>query len=55
MGQPIDDYDLMDKDPAEFLRRGLEAYGLDASQLSVVNTHEIHSILTVNIQNIHTL
>lgn len=44
----IDDYDLIDKDPEEFLRRGMEAYGLTESQISVVTTYEIHSILIVN-------
>jgi hypothetical protein len=29
MKQPIDDYDLMDQDPEEFLRRGREAFGIE--------------------------
>ncbi|WP_179089655.1 hypothetical protein [Paenibacillus odorifer] len=45
----IDDYDLIDKDPEEFRRRGMVAYGITEDQLSVVKTYEIHSILTVNI------
>lgn len=45
----IDDYDLIDKDPEEFRRRGMEAYGITDTQLSVVTPYEIHSILTVNI------
>ncbi|MEC0169738.1 hypothetical protein [Paenibacillus graminis] len=45
----IDDYELIDKDPEEFLRRGMEAYGITKDQLSVVTPYEIHSILTVNI------
>lgn len=45
----IDDYDLIDKDPEEFRRRGMEAYGINDTQLSVVTPYEIHSILTVNI------
>ncbi|MNC08780.1 hypothetical protein D3C75_563820 [compost metagenome] len=44
----IDDYDLMELDPEEFLRRGMEAYGITESQLSVVTPYEIHSILIVN-------
>ncbi|WP_156118613.1 hypothetical protein [Paenibacillus sp. FSL P4-0081] len=44
----IDDYDLIDKDPEECRRRGMEAYGITEAQLSVVTTHEIHSILIVN-------
>ncbi|HEY2492694.1 MAG TPA: hypothetical protein VGI33_07280 [Paenibacillus sp.] len=45
----IDDYYLMDEDPEEFLRKGMEAYGITEPQLSVVTPYEIHSILTVNI------
>ncbi|GGF73027.1 hypothetical protein GCM10010912_17800 [Paenibacillus albidus] len=45
----IHDYDLFDKDPEEFLRRGRETYGITESQISVVTPYEIHSILTVNI------
>lgn len=45
----IHDYDLIDLDPEEFLRRGREAYGITEDQLSVVTPYEIHSILTVNI------
>lgn len=44
----IDDYDLIDKDPEECKRRGMEAYGISESQLSVVIPYEIHSILIVN-------
>lgn len=43
--QPVDDYDLIDKDPEEFKRRGMEAYSITKSQLSVVTPYEIHSIL----------
>lgn len=31
MTQPIDDYDLYDKDFAEWWRKGLEAFGMDTS------------------------
>ncbi|WP_160311796.1 hypothetical protein [Paenibacillus sp. IHB B 3415] len=41
----IDDYDLIDKDPEECRRRGMEANGITESQLSVVTPHEFHSIL----------
>lgn len=44
----IDDYDLLDKDPEECRRRGMEAYGITEAQLSVVTPYEIHSILIVN-------
>lgn len=44
----IDDYELLDKDPEECKRRGMEAYGITESQLSVVTPYEIHSILIVN-------
>ncbi len=45
----IYDYELIDSDPEEFLRRGMEAYGITDDQKSVVTPYEIHSILTVNI------
>lgn len=44
----IDDYDLIDKDPEECKRRGMETYGITEAQLSVVTPYEIHSILIVN-------
>lgn len=45
----ISDFNLIDEDFEEFQRRGMEAYGITDTQLSVVTPNEIHSILTVNI------
>ncbi|MEK3866986.1 hypothetical protein MHH60_26300 [Paenibacillus sp. FSL H7-0716] len=44
----IHDYNLMDEDYEEFLRRGFESYGIPEGRESVVNMDEIHSILIVN-------
>lgn len=44
----IEDYNLIDKDPEECKRRGMEVYGITEDQLSVVTPYEMHSILIVN-------
>ncbi|QUL57554.1 hypothetical protein KDC22_14385 [Paenibacillus tritici] len=46
--EDISDYNLFDDDFEEFQRRGMEAYGITESQLSVVTPYEMHSILIVN-------
>lgn len=36
----IDDYDLMDLDPEEFLRRGREAFGMEGEEHETNREHE---------------